>query len=588
MLKSLVKLLVKAKAKESSRKIRLKHESELAKNKFMMKLIKNALQQQKKMENSDNSPPEAISSASPVKSSAGEERLKKMLEPIGGLTGLLSVFKNAQIDLVSQLNSNNTSSKESVKRANVKPQSQRKAKSRTPAAVSSNYGVIPDFFHMDFSGKKGLPDKCGLCQMQFASDYMLVHHVKFKCATEADIRGETDVLGSFPCSQCDMVLLSRLRLMVHEIRKHSDSGRKYKCDQCEKSYKKCDTLIWHRRQAHMSLRLFKCEECGNEFCYKSALDRHLKIHKGVKYSCTECNISYDSHSSYEYHMRKHKGLSYLCEVCGFRSWERRRIRKHYESNHPEHTMSENSLSLQPGADGSAAIADAALKRNKILQEKGRLLAEGSYVGAGTSRPRKPTRGRNIIKAKSPDTFDEQVDQDKLNNVMVSESHCELSSPNRMRNVTRRQSSQVMRETPEIVAPIDLDGLEYAYEFPHSSTAPATIEIVSDGTLHPLNTSLPSQNMYSNGNRNLSPSVSTSASNYYTSTNGIHFTSGQLTQITMPLSGGNGSTYVTNETIANDTFTSSQCKLCHDLVDDLPSHYSSFHKLAPDVTVLFCC
>lgn len=558
----------------------MKHESELAKNKFMMKLIKNALVQESKSLSSDNSTSNTSSSDSPVQNSAHEMRLKKMLEPVGGMTGLLNVLKSAQIDLVSQLNEKSPPTKRSSRK-----KTKSKSLSSGTSSCVSNYGVIPDFFHMDFSGKKGLADTCGLCQMQFESDYILVHHVKFRCATEADIRGETDVLGNYPCSQCDLVLLSRLRLMVHEIRKHSDSGRKYQCDRCDKRYKKCDTLIWHRRQAHMSLRLFKCEECGNEFCYKSALDRHLRIHKGVKYTCTECNISYDSHSSYEYHMRKHKGLSYLCEVCGFRSWERRRTRKHYETHHPDHILTENSLSLQPGADGSAAIADAASKRNKLLQEKGSLLIEGSYVGAGTSRPRKPTRGRNIIKSKSPEIFDQQTSPDKVTSI-IDETPCEDDSSSRGRN--RRHLSCQIRETPEMVPSIDLDTLEYSYEFPHSSTTPGTIEIVSDGTLHPLNSTLSGQNIYSTSSRTLSPSVSTTGANYYTTSNGIHFTSGQLTQISMPISTTNTGSYVTSEPINNDNFTSSQCKLCHDLVDDLPSHYTSFHKLAPDVTVLFCC
>lgn len=547
--------------------MKMKHESELAKYKFMTKLIRNAIIHNEKSKNCGNY--DHSNSSIELDDSSDEldeSSLKKALDSVGGLSGLLDVFKDAQKDLFVQLNEQQSTS--SKKKVNT-----RKTET-TGGTCSSNYGVIPDFFRMDFSGKKGLPSKCGLCGLDFPSDYMLVHHVKYRCATEADIRGETDIAGNFPCSSCDLTFVSRLRLMVHEIRKHSDSGRKYKCDQCEKSYKKCDTLIWHRRQAHMSLRMFKCDQCGNEFCYKSALDRHLKIHKGIKYTCNECNISYDSHSSYEYHMRKHKGLSYLCEVCGLRSWERRRIRKHYETNHPEHEMTENALTLKPGADGSAAIADAANKRIKLLQEKGGQLTDGSYVGAGTSRPRKPTRGRNIIKNNLSDAIDEQ------NQITPSQSQINKKSP---RKSPRKQLTTLPRETETTVAPLDLDGLEYTYEFTHSSVAPTTIEIVSDTTLHSLTT----QAIYPNTNRQISSNVN--QGNYFTATNGLNFTPGQLTHVQMPLSNTPSNSYaVTATAVTNVNYsTTSQCKLCHELVNDLQAHYSSFHKLAPDVTVLFC-
>lgn len=535
----------------------------------MVKLVKNAILHYEKSKNQNHDHSNSIE-LDDSSDEMDESSLRKALDSVGGLNGLLEALKDAQKDLISQF-SGQSGSKSTPKKKCVP----RKSDS---ASFASNYGVIPDFFHMDFTGKKGLPDKCGLCGLEFPSDYMLVHHVKYRCATEADILGQTDIPGNFSCSSCDMIFVSKLRLMVHEVRKHSDSGRKYKCDQCEKSYKKCDTLIWHRRQAHMSLRMFKCDQCGNEFCYKSALDRHLKIHKGIKYTCTECNISYDSHSSYEYHMRKHKGLSYMCEVCGLRSWERRRIRKHYETNHPDHQMTENALTLKPGADGSAAIADAASKRSKLLQEKGGQLTDGSYVGAGTSRPRKPTRGRNVIKNNTSE-INEQLDDSNC----ATNASTVKRSPEK-RNLIQRSSSGSTNET---VAPLDLDGLEYTtYEFTHDSVTPTTIEIVSDSSLHPLNSTLASQTIYNPSTSRQMSNVPTT--NYFATSNGIHFAPGQLATVQMPISSGASSnSFHVSQNVQNVTYATSQCKLCHELVSDLQTHYSSFHKLAPDVTVLFC-
>ena len=65
-------------------------------------------------------------------------------------------------------------------------------------------------------------------------------------------------------------------------------------------------------------QLFGCVECGKTFAYKSGVEKHFRIHTGVKpYKCKLCGKSFSQKGSLKYHIDIHTGQKrHKCTTCG--------------------------------------------------------------------------------------------------------------------------------------------------------------------------------------------------------------------------------------------------------------------------------
>ena len=119
--------------------------------------------------------------------------------------------------------------------------------------------------------------------------------------------------------------------------KSNSGGKRYQCEQCDKSYAFPYDLKTHVRDIHELSLTFRCDLCGQNFetkkslkvhkiiasCQvsgkKSNLDRVKKVKnlsRGKRYQCAQCHKSYAFRSDYKNHVRvKHEGLTIRCDLC---------------------------------------------------------------------------------------------------------------------------------------------------------------------------------------------------------------------------------------------------------------------------------
>lgn len=68
----------------------------------------------------------------------------------------------------------------------------------------------------------------------------------------------------------------------------SEGERTFKCDQCDATFKRKDTLNVHIQVVHDGHKKYKCDLCEKAFVTPSVLKSHKKVSSAITASLTHC------------------------------------------------------------------------------------------------------------------------------------------------------------------------------------------------------------------------------------------------------------------------------------------------------------
>ena len=93
------------------------------------------------------------------------------------------------------------------------------------------------------------------------------------------------------------------KLGPNKISLGAGTNNKYKCEICEKEFKKNDGLKTHINIVHLNLKEPRCYICQKVFKIQSELNLHEKIsHENKKYhKCDSCGKAFSSRTFTEAH-----------------------------------------------------------------------------------------------------------------------------------------------------------------------------------------------------------------------------------------------------------------------------------------------
>jgi len=174
------------------------------------------------------------------------------------------------------------------------------------------------------------PYNCDQCNKSFVQNCNFRRHLKTHVAD-----------SSRYCAVCDLYFKQKNQLLVHMRIHDNPDSKRYKCDQCDKSFATNKYLKKHL-VVHTGIKAYKCEICNNTFTQGSGLNLHIKqVHnKERNYHCTICGKTFASNTRLTRHMLIHTGeRPYQCIICekGFRE-------QHHLKNHMQIHLKKNTIS----------------------------------------------------------------------------------------------------------------------------------------------------------------------------------------------------------------------------------------------------
>ncbi|XP_070570869.1 zinc finger protein 493-like [Ptychodera flava] len=157
------------------------------------------------------------------------------------------------------------------------------------------------------SRQEQMSHECDICHKSYKSKEILGRHKVL----------HREERTKYACGECDKVFLTR-----HGLTKHKELhlALTYKCDMCTASFRKQNYLKDHIKRRHLQedQEHQECKICGKVLKCKTALKRHMSIHKlqPINAICEECGKTFKYQKSLRYHMLSHSGeRPYQCQYC---------------------------------------------------------------------------------------------------------------------------------------------------------------------------------------------------------------------------------------------------------------------------------
>ncbi|XP_040022212.2 uncharacterized protein LOC120811112 [Gasterosteus aculeatus] len=126
-------------------------------------------------------------------------------------------------------------------------------------------------------------------------------------------RGDGISIRSYKCSDCGKTFRHRSVLELH-MRIHS-KDKPYKCKVCGKGFRFGSYLQQHLI-IHTGKKPYKCPDCGKDFAFLQNMKTHQKLHQEKPFRCTSCRKGYSDETQLQHHMLSHNGdKPHKCDLC---------------------------------------------------------------------------------------------------------------------------------------------------------------------------------------------------------------------------------------------------------------------------------
>ncbi|XP_073831644.1 uncharacterized protein [Musca autumnalis] len=158
------------------------------------------------------------------------------------------------------------------------------------------------------------------CDRKFAYRHRFIEHILYHKNP-----------NNFQCSKCGTSFTCKKNLSEHNryihpidadglesgIPKQPENPYKYKCEICEKGFRKPYELREHLGR-HSGSFVRKCNECGREFTHRASLNFHMRMEhakdgQSQQRECPDCGKTYKHYNSLYHHLRRKREKGITCK-----------------------------------------------------------------------------------------------------------------------------------------------------------------------------------------------------------------------------------------------------------------------------------
>ena len=140
----------------------------------------------------------------------------------------------------------------------------------------------------------------------------------------------------YKCEFCDKDFKRKYDLQIHAQNSH-ENDKSFKCDVCQTTFSDRAKLMVHKTQVHES-KIIKsdseCDICKKRFP-KSRIDRHMNdVHKESIVNCEMCHKQFGSKRTLAFHMKVcHNENNFKCLLCDKAFRRKSELEYHVENSH---------------------------------------------------------------------------------------------------------------------------------------------------------------------------------------------------------------------------------------------------------------